>query len=122
MRRVSAISVLFAIAFLLIAPLAFAETESRLPACCRRNGAHHCIEASRTAAPGLVSQIVGDKCPLYPVTAAPPVSPSAALHANASAIVARLVSHSSIRFQTEARFRSSCIRSRLKRGPPSLLS
>ncbi|MBV8731556.1 MAG: hypothetical protein JO336_17255 [Acidobacteriia bacterium] len=122
MRRVSAISVLFAIAYLLIAPLAFAETESRLPACCRRNGVHHCIEANRSAAPGAVFQTIGDKCPLYPVTAAPPVSPSATLHANTSGRFAGLVSHPSIRFQTEARFRSSCIRSRLKRGPPSLLS
>src|SRR4029077_8625914 len=43
MRRVLAISVLLLNALSLLAPVAFAATAGSSPACCRRNGNHHCM-------------------------------------------------------------------------------
>jgi hypothetical protein len=42
MRRTVASLLLGLVSFPLIAPLLLADTDSDLPACCRRDGKHHC--------------------------------------------------------------------------------
>lgn len=42
MRRVPAILLLFLFSFSLFGPALFVDGESNLPACCRRDGKHHC--------------------------------------------------------------------------------
>jgi hypothetical protein len=122
-RRASAISLLAAICFSLIAPLAFADPESNLPECCRRSGAHHCSMTDDAAsADGTHFQSIATKCPAFPVATAAPFSPDVALLKGSGAIFAAVVSHPSIHFQTEARYRVSFSRSRQKRGPPTILS
>jgi hypothetical protein len=46
MRRALASVLSVLLSFPLIAPLILANTDSDLPACCRRNGQHHCSASS----------------------------------------------------------------------------
>lgn len=110
---------------LITALLAFgADGDVSLPACCRRNGKHHCLLSAdqRNPAPDKrVLTTVSEKCPYAPgmVVATHPdvlsVPPS-------QAIFAAFVSHSCGVAQTESKWRISRDRSRQKRGPPTLLS
>lgn len=125
MRRASAISLLAAIGYALIVPLAFSDPEANLPACCRRTGAHHCAMSNVTKTIDGVStpalQAVLQKCPAFPVSTAVRPGGAAAFPERSQAIFAGLVSHPSIQPQTEARYRVSFSRSRQKRGPPASL-
>jgi hypothetical protein len=84
MRR--ALSILFAFLFAL-GPLAatFDEDESSLPACCRRNGTHHCLMSDAMLArivqaalstPAFTSP---GRCPQYPLRGCATPSPTFAL-------------------------------------------
>jgi len=98
-----------------------AKSEANLPACCRRNGKHHCMmsmaERSKRASrdPQFTSPV--EKCPYCPAAVAvthgstfvPPLT---------QAIFAGLVAHPAITAQTESKLRISLNRSRQKRGPP----
>lgn len=125
MRRASAISLLAAIGYALIVPLAFSDPDANLPACCRRNGAHHCAMSSVTTTIDEVStpafQAILQKCPAFPVSTAARAAGAAASPERSLAIFAGLISHPSIQPQTEARYRVSFSRSRQKRGPPDSL-
>ena len=74
MRRLLSLVLLAAFGFPAVAPvLALGQdTESSLPACCRRNGAHHCsmgnMQRQSTSAPAL-----SEHCPCFPQ---PSISPS----------------------------------------------
>jgi hypothetical protein len=125
MRRGASILLLSSfIAIFLLGPLAAAlgDDDARLPACCRRNGAHHCSMARLRAAILASGQPIvsaPSTCPSYPrggaLTIAPVdgIAPSsafefeipAALHSPAAARAAARAS--------EARTRSS-------RAPPAL--
>jgi hypothetical protein len=70
--------------FPLIAPFLTVSTRSDLPACCRRDGKHHCTLVDMADGPespaGLTLTVVRPKCPLYPQAVLPPaVSESVAL-------------------------------------------
>jgi hypothetical protein len=52
MRRALASLLLATISFPLIAGTLFADLESKVPACCRRNGAHHCSMTGQPAQRG----------------------------------------------------------------------
>jgi hypothetical protein len=122
-RGASAISLLMAICFSLIAPAVFANPESNLPACCRRNGAHQCAIAmdgsATTTQPSF--QPIRQRCPSFPIATAEPGGGAAFLR-NSTTNFPLTVSHRSNRFQTEAFYRISFSRSRQKRGPPTVLS
>ena len=98
-------------------------SEANLPACCRRNGAHHCMlsAAERTAlTKGISFSRTPQRCPYFPQ-----VLP-AAQHAPASLVptatfFADVQSHPTCASQALAKFRISRDRSRQKRGPPTLL-
>jgi hypothetical protein len=120
-RRASAISLVAAICFSLIAPLLLADPESNLPACCRRAGSHHCAMAGDESAGSLGLQAVHEKCPLFPLSTAAQFRAGAASLEDSPGIFAGLVSHPSVQPQTEARARVSFNRSRQKRGPPDSL-
>jgi len=116
-RRASAISVLAAICFSLIAPLALADTESNLPACCRRKGAHHCAMSAMMAG-GNGTPAMCARCPAYPIATAAQPGGTAAPAGVSQLVFAELLSHPAVSGQTEARARISFSRSRQKRGPP----
>ena len=96
---------------------------SNLPACCRRDGKHHCamlemLEKQENAGPSW--KTVTTKCPLFPRgTVAfftdqftPP---------RADGFAGLLSSRSVVKAQTEVLFHISHSRTRQKRGPPSLV-
>jgi hypothetical protein len=120
MRRVLAIFVLAVNAWSLLVPLALAASADSTPACCRRNGKHHCMSAmSGTAVftdngPMLRSQ--SSKCPYNSETARPgfvakvAVSSTSTLHSPSEFFVPRTES---------ARLESYSTGSISPRGPPA---
>ena len=129
MRRAPAILLMFLFSFSLIAPALFVAAESNLPACCRRNGSHHCDMAAgmpardvMDAAPsGLVADAPQLKCPFYPNGAMlPEIGPALLVESPATNIsVGRQIADEA---QAEAGYRISLPYSHRKRGPPALLS
>ncbi len=100
--------------------LAYSASASKLPACCRRNGAHHCMlkmqDLSPNAGPRLEAQ--HEKCPAFPATVTPVQQGDLSLH-TASLLYAEILSHPSVKPQTLAFARLALVRSRQKRGPPT---
>jgi hypothetical protein len=123
---------LIAIALLAIFGLPFAtslfaltpKNEANLPACCRRNGKHHCMMSAAERSQVLDSEpgfrVQPEQCPYTPVAMMGahhsfdlmPVS-------SRQLIYAELVSHPADTAQTESKFRIARDRARGKRGPPS---
>ena len=126
LRRLLSILLLVAFGLPVVSPLfAMVRTvEARLPACCRRDGQHHCMMSVSDRTSQRQSKLAfgapAEKCPYCP-------SAMAAVHTNflalpaAKAVFASLVSHPSGVSQTESLQRISRDRSRQKRGPPVLL-
>lgn len=98
--------------------------DSNLPACCRKNGKHHCMmgmeerRASMGDSPVFHAPI--DKCPYAPAALLSGPHPTVAGVPSAQIFFADLVSHPTASAQTESKRRISRDRSRQKRGPPSL--
>jgi hypothetical protein len=107
---------------------ASSDPESDLPACCRRNGVHHCAmmdrftEMTSSGAPAFTAP--PQRCPVYPQHPGM-VFPRSPFHfaviPTGGAGWAGLREHPACHAQTEARYRISCDRARLKRGPPATL-
>lgn len=117
MRRGLAIALSLLFGWLLLLP-AFAAPASSVPACCKRNGKHHCSTRMHAASNevGLVS--INEKCPCVPQAT---VAAQFEFYAPASAGVfcAGLVGEPALSAQAEAGYRVSHFRSRQKRGPPA---
>ncbi len=101
-------------------PALFADSESRLPACCRRTGNHHCsMMPAATNSPGEGLAARSQKCSRYPAMsvsahieqAAPPT---------ADRVAWNIEPRGAARAQAEALYRISHSRAREKRGPPLL--
>ena len=125
MRRPLSAILLLVFSLPLISPvLALApDSDANLPACCRRNGAHHCTGMVHPAAPshsGTSLSTVEQHCPAYPAVVTPVRHGDLSTH-TASLIFAGIVSHPTIKPQTHARARVARDRSRQKRGPPQNL-
>jgi hypothetical protein len=122
MRRALALLLLVGFSFPLIAPLfASGPSEASLPACCRRNGKHHCA----MGASALVSSryaTVASKCPCYPLTRFALMLPHGFAGPARAASLIQTAGPSAVVRDAEAGYRISFDRSRQKRGPPSLLS
>jgi len=122
MRRALSTSLLL---FFLLGPLSAvlpASDDARLPACCRRNGAHHCAMMSRMehdTSPGFSAPMT---CPLYPGVLATLTTPADAITASPLSLPflpAR--AHATSAGRTDAI--ENPIRAHTGRGPPaSLLS
>jgi hypothetical protein len=124
MRRAIAILMLLIFGSFLGAPL-LATTNSieqnNLPACCRRNGSHHCVTGMTEGDPG-TTQVSAppEKCPMFPHTGQmTPVKNSAIAPSSTGVFYACLQSHPACHAQSEAHRRISFDRSRQKRGPPA---
>ncbi|HLK51325.1 MAG TPA: hypothetical protein VKT49_24455 [Bryobacteraceae bacterium] len=118
MRRFAAIFLLGGFSLSLIAPALRADSDSKLPACCRRDGMHHCMTGASTAAGGTAIQAV---CPVFSQTGATPAhSKNAVLRP--AAIIAPMPVRAPARARILRRARIELTRSRHERAPPSLLS
>jgi len=112
---------LLLVGFPLISPLFASTSEANLPACCRRNGVHHCMGMGLDTGSGHALAILGVKCPKCPKSAVVvPVHVVFTMQGQSN--FAAIVAHPSGKAQTEARYRIAFSRSRQKRGPPTLLS
>jgi hypothetical protein len=104
-----------------------ARSESRLPACCRRHGAHHCAmsvamasmadRASRSSASYLTTPL---HCPNFPTYADEPTTPVDALAAAATGLPV-LLAQDHLPAASDAAARQNHIRICAGRGPPSSL-
>jgi hypothetical protein len=122
-RRLIGITLLLLFSSPLMSPLLAltASTTANLPACCRRNGAHHCMmntQQTESSSSSINVSTIPQKCPAYPAAVTQIQHGDLSSH-TASLIYAEIVSHPSVRTQTEARARVALDRSRQKRGPPS---
>jgi hypothetical protein len=121
-RRLLSTVLLLLFSLPLISPLfaLAAGSDANLPACCRRNGAHHCKSIARTPPPpgaGVNLSAIPQCCPAYPAIVAPARHGHLSFQTE-SLIFAEIVSHPAIKPQTQARARVALDRSRQKRGPP----
>ena len=105
----------------LIAPLLSAQSEAKLPACCRRDGSHGCAmsaKADASAKDGV--NVSGRKavCPLFQSGQPAPASAKANVSTSANTVIALVADCYSAIAQTEALYRISFNRASQKRGPP----
>lgn len=123
-RKILSILLLAIFGLPLVVPLmAFgADGDAGLPACCRKNGKHHCTqsvgERSQFDHLGTGFSRLPEKCPYCPGAIVAEYSGVLAAPASA-AIFASLVSQPTGIAQTESKRRISRDRSRQKRGPPA---
>jgi hypothetical protein len=119
--RFVGISVLFAVmmpSFLIFAKTTHSVPE-KVPACCRRDGKHHCAMMTKAEDPSSETQVssLAPACPFrnQQVTGSRTASylPPAAM-----LIFAEVMHHPAIHTQTQAALRISEVRSHQKRGPP----
>jgi hypothetical protein len=125
-RRLLALSLLLLFSFPLVSPLFALSTTSdaNLPACCRRNGVHHCqmkLQQSTAAAHQTTLTTISTKCPLYPGSAILVQHKDAWLHA-VNRIVGKSVRRTTVKAPTYAHVQIALDTAWQKRGPPSLLS
>jgi hypothetical protein len=121
-RRVLSFTLLLLFSLPLISPVLAltASSDGILPACCRRNGAHHCTSMTRSPQLGSGTSLsaIPQHCPAYPAAVTPIRHHDLSFQA-ASLIFAEIVSHPTVKLQTEARARVALDISRQKRGPPT---
>jgi hypothetical protein len=126
MRRLLSITLVAMLGLPSVMAMLPASNESRLPACCRRDGAHHCAMSAGMTARMMeyVSRTPGfsapSHCPLYPAHASPATAPQFALTrspANPPAFLKQI--HAAIPYQASAP--SSDLLAAANRGPPSKL-
>jgi hypothetical protein len=122
MRRALAIFLLVGFSFPLIAPLfTSGPSEASLPACCRRNGKHHCMMSA-----AMMGQIesggptISEKCPYSPFAGVALMLPHAMAPAQRPPAAAGSTGQAGIVREALAGYRISADRTRQKRGPPSL--
>ncbi len=123
MRRFLAAMLVLVFSGPLISPI-FAGTvdESSLPACCRRNGKHHCMMYAMMMGQIPGHPVFAEKCPYSPFAGLAVMLPHAfATHAQRATVRHAAVLDARIP-QAEAGYRISFHRSRQKRGPPQLIS
>ncbi|MDR3701248.1 MAG: hypothetical protein P4L56_16495 [Candidatus Sulfopaludibacter sp.] len=118
MRRALASLLLVLFSFSLIAPALRADAGPDLPACCRRDGKHHCAMGSGNAAGALV---FGARCPSYPGSAAYPAGANVAVVKSSAAVFAAPASYPASQRHTVAWHCIAPGRSHQKRGPPAPL-
>ena len=123
LSRVVAIAVLLIFSGNMVLPALLADSESTLPACCRRDGKHRCamMEAfdKQQESAGLSWKSVSRKCPQFPKSTVGflthPATPQRQIFFAGST-----ANHPVQKTQTEVLYRISHNRARQKRGPPSL--
>jgi len=118
-RRILAFALVALFSFSLLEPLAFAsDPTSKLPACCRRLGKHHCemllAELESASGPSLESA----PCRAFPPARAITASPDAGLLQAPLTTSVALIAHNAVHPPADSRdritFRATC----QKRGPP----
>jgi len=122
MQRLLAILLLCNFGFPLFALAASADRHFSLPACCRRNGNHHCaIQQANERVQSSGGQAMSEKCPYSPSVGMLAAHVQTLSVSFPGAVLGVVLAAPTSQSQTEALYRISFSRSRQKRGPPSLL-
>ena len=117
MRRSISLALLLLFGLLPLTPLFAPDSEANLPACCRRNGKHHCamrmagVEGDRAG-----FNTVSEKCPCYPIGVI--VAHSTANPETRRQILPAISRHLTGVAFPEAYYRLWLDRSHRERGPP----
>ena len=129
MRRLLAILIAILVGLPTVTPLfalATGEDPTR-PACCRRDGKHHCMLADMDMSgsasadrSGFSAPSISERCPYGAKSIPSTAHPDWSLD-TAQAVFAGVVAHPAVAPQTESKRRISAERSRQKRGPPASL-
>ena len=124
-RRTLSITLLLLLSLPLISPLFALDStaESRLPACCRMHGTHHCmmsVEETEALLYGVHFTPAPMKCPLFP-KALSPVPHQTLFFDQVALLFGKAFSHPALSRQTEAWARVALGGARHKRGPPVAL-
>jgi|HubBroStandDraft_1064217.scaffolds.fasta_scaffold999183_1 hypothetical protein len=123
MRRAFAATLVLIFSLPLIAPLlASTPDESHLPACCRRNGKHHCAMSVELGNFPSHFHVVSQKCPYSPFSRTPLLQPHPFASMSAPAAAGPAAGPAAIVRAAEAGYRVSADCARHKRGPPRLLA
>lgn len=124
MRRFPAIVLLLvAFSLSLISPLLLAGQQKELPACCRRDGKHHCAKQMGQSTSDGVQIAATSTCPLFPagkVTPAP--NQTGATPPTLTGSNVALPVHAAPPAQPAQWQPDGAIRPWQQRGPPSLVS
>lgn len=121
MRRALSSILLAVFSFPLISPM-LAGADSDLPACCRRDGKHHCaMTGMAEAASGIAIQAIQPKCPLFPKAGAFAPCFHTGLPGQAAQLNPPPVLLTAHRKTNQNLRRMADNRSAQKRGPPSHL-
>ncbi len=117
-RRFFSIALVVLLGFPLFASFFAAQAQSaNLPACCRRNGAHRCMEMAAMAASS-ATPAVHAVCPAFPHNQAS-AQTGVWNHSASPQSAGRLETRPAVIGQVEAGYRIASTRSRHKRGPPA---
>jgi len=123
MRRAFAATLVVIFSLPLIAPLlASTPAESQLPACCRRNGRHHCSMNVEMGNIPSRFRVVSEKCPFSGFARTPLLQPHPFTSISAPTAARQAAGSAAIVRAAEAGYRISADRARHKRGPPRLLA
>ena len=124
MRRALAFLLAALFSFELIAPALLASAASDVPACCRRNGKHHCAMAdgSGEAPAGPSVKALESKCPFFPKTAAVSGYSKTVALSVAPLAGAPSLTGSAIKTPRDNRSRTALRSLVRKRGPPTSLA
>jgi hypothetical protein len=122
LRRLLATLLLVLFTLSLLSPAFGSDSDTGVPACCRRNGAHHCLMAgsmlgARGAQPGFRNN---RKCPLYSGFSLMPGHASSIIHPPFAADSIPFRTASILVRQTDLARAVSASRAHSKRGPPSV--
>jgi hypothetical protein len=123
-RRILSLTLLLLFSLPLISPLLALgqSSDSQLPACCRRNGAHRCSMSPDQLAAlnhGQHFTTAKMKCPMFPQSVAPSHHETSAISLSAI-LFAAVHAHPAQFPQVEAWARVALEGARLKRGPPAV--
>jgi hypothetical protein len=126
LQRALAILLVLGFSFPLIRPVLSADSASKLPSCCRRDGKHQCSmmmdQEEDPQAPSLVASGRRSKCPLYPPGKAMPAVAKATLSRPAVSVPAPAPSRVTPAAQPESRYQFSLNLANPERGPPPAIS
>ena len=106
---------------LLLLPAFGGSVEAKLPACCRKDGKHHCMMQAEGQAGSATSMAgIGEKCPCFPRST---IASHVQTHTPTlrEAIFRAAPKHLTISLRAQAGYRISHHRSEQKRGPPSFI-
>jgi hypothetical protein len=122
MRSTLAVAIAVLISLPLLAPFFALGSSAAVPACCRRNGQHHCMGGTMQM-PGSDqgASIIAPRCPRFPIASMIPQVPGF-VAGNEGQVGVNLFVRPTALPQTEAGYRIAFARSRQKRGPPVIPS